>query len=179
MGDTRTSSPAAVCPDDHPTIMPLRAARLLTPLAIVLALSSCRGDGNPFEPLQGGLSLSVTLTTTEGGSAGSPEQLDIAPAAGGAELSWTVTSSPCLMADASALQAGNVIEVRIHRSGNPLALCAAVMVSYHYVANVQIPAPGRYEVRLFARTALRRSARAAAASGGAAHRDGDAVLLSR
>jgi hypothetical protein len=129
--------------------MPLRTGRLLASLVIALVLSSCRGDGNPLEPLQGGLSLPVTLSTAAGGNAGSPEQLDIAPVSGGAEVSWTITSSPCLIADATALQAGRVIEVRIHRSGNPLALCTMDAVSYHYVAQVQIPESGRYEIRLF------------------------------
>ena len=129
--------------------MPLRAARLIASLAVAAVLCSCNGDGSPFEPLQDGLSLSVSLTSAEGGDAGSPERLDIVPVSGGAELTWTVGSSGCLIADASALQSRNVVEVRIHRRGNPLALCTAELVSFRYVARVQIPTSGQYEIRLY------------------------------
>lgn len=121
--------------------------RLLGSLAVAALLSSCAGDGNPFEPLPGGLALPVTLeTTVEAGS--TLPRLSIAATPGGALLEWDVASAPCLMADASALYSGSVIEVRIHRSGNPLADCVAGTVTYHYLARVMAPAPGPYEVRL-------------------------------
>lgn len=129
--------------------MLLRTARLIATLAVAVVLGSCSGDGNPFEPLPGGLSLPVSLTTTYDVDAGAVERLDIVPVAGAAELTWSLVSAPCLMADASALRSGNVIEVRIHRSGNPLALCVDRPESYRYVARVQVPAPGAYEIRLY------------------------------
>jgi len=45
------------------------------------------------------------------------------------------------------LRSGAVVEIRIHRSGDPLALCVAMAVTYRYVAHVPL-APGAYEVRL-------------------------------
>jgi len=125
-----------------------RTARLFASLAAVAVLSACRGDGNPFEPLPGGLPLPVTLATTVDQASGIAERLDVVATVGGAELTWELVSGPCLQATATALQSGQVIEVRVHRSGNPLANCVAVPATYQYVARVQIPAPGRYEVRL-------------------------------
>jgi hypothetical protein len=121
----------------------LSVASLLT-LAVV---ASCGGDGSPFAPLPGGIALPVTLTTaTDQSSSG--ERLDVVAVPGGAELTWDLVSSPCLDATATALQSGNVVEVRVHRSANPLAQCVAMQVSYRYVARVQMPAPGQYDVRL-------------------------------
>lgn len=123
------------------------SVRLLASLAVVAVLSSCAGDGSPFEPLRGGMALPVTLETTmEPGS--TLPRFSVASIPGGAQVEWDVASSPCLMAEASALQAGFVIEVRIHRSGNPLADCVPGTVTYHYMARVMAPAPGQYEVRL-------------------------------
>ena len=123
------------------------SVRLLASLAVAAALSSCAGDGSPFEPLRGGLALPVALeTTAEPGS--TLPRFSVASIPGGAQVEWDVASPPCLMAEASALQAGSVIEVRIHRSGNPLADCVPGTVTYHYMARVMAPAPGQYEVRL-------------------------------
>ena len=122
--------------------------RRLLPLAVAAVLSSCAGDGNPFEPLPGGLSLPVTLETTVDAPSGALPRFAVVTIAGGAQVEWDVASAPCLVAEASALLAGSVIEVRIHRSGNPLADCVAGTVAYHYVARVMAPAPGLYEVRL-------------------------------
>ena len=123
------------------------SVRLLASLAVVAVLSSCAGDGSPFEPLRGGMALPVTLETTmEPGS--TLPRFSVASIPGGAQVEWDVASSPCLMAEASALQAGFVIEVRIHRSGNPLADCVPGTVTYRYMARVMAPAPGQYEVRL-------------------------------
>lgn len=126
--------------------MPRRISRLSVLLAAVL--SSCGGDGNPFQPLHSGTSLPVTLETTIDQPSGTLPRFEITAISGGARLQWDVVSAPCLLSEASALQSGPVIEVRIHRSGNPLALCAATVVAYHYVARVLVPAPGHYEVRL-------------------------------
>jgi len=126
----------------------LRRIRSFASLLTVTLLVSCGGDGSPFEPLPGGLSLPVTLTTTSDVASGGTERLDVVAVPGGAQLTWDLTSSPCLDATASALQAGNVVEVRVHRSANPLALCVAMQVSYRHVLRVQIPGAGRYEVRL-------------------------------
>jgi hypothetical protein len=125
----------------------LRRTAGLTSLLAFAAVVSCGGESSPFEPLPGGLALPATLTTTIGQVQGA-ERLSVAPAPGGAEVTWDLPSAPCLDASVSALQAGNVVEVRVHRSANPLALCVAMQVSYHHVVRVLIPAPGRYEVRL-------------------------------
>lgn len=122
--------------------------RLLASFAVVVVLASCAGDGTPFEPLPGGLALPVTLETTVEASSGVMPRFAVVTIAGGAQVEWDVASASCLMAEASALQAGSVIEVRIHRSGNPLADCVAGTVAYHYVARLMAPAPGQYEVRL-------------------------------
>ncbi|HEX5972567.1 MAG TPA: hypothetical protein VFY85_11610 [Gemmatimonadaceae bacterium] len=122
--------------------------RLLASLAVVVVLASCAGDGNLFEPLPGGLALPVTLETTVEASSGVLPRFAVVTIAGGAQVEWDVASAACLMAEASALQAGSVIEVRIHRSSNPLADCVAGTVAYHYVARLMAPAPGQYEVRL-------------------------------
>lgn len=127
--------------------MPRRLLRL-TSLVAFTVLASCGGDGSPFEPLSGGLSLPVTLTTTTDQSSGGGERLDVVAIPGGAQLTWDLVSAPCLDATASALQSGNVVEVRVHRSANPLALCVAIPVHYRHVARVQIPGAGHYEVRL-------------------------------
>ena len=122
----------------------LSVASLLT----FAAVASCSGDGSPFEPLPGGIALPVALTTATDQSSGGGERLDVVAVPGGAELTWDLVSSPCLDATATALQSGNVVEVRVHRSANPLALCVAMQVSYRYVARVQMPVPGQYDVRL-------------------------------
>jgi len=128
--------------------MLLRTVRLAASFAVVALFSACHGDDSPFEPLPGGLALPVTLTTTSVVSAQGPEQMTVAAVPGAVDVTWDLVSGPCLLASANALQSGQVIEVRVHRSGDPLALCAAVQVRYHYVARVVIPGPGSYEVRL-------------------------------
>jgi len=124
------------------------SVRHLASLAVVAILSSCAGDGNPFEPLPGGLAVPVTLETTVEPAGSTVPRFAVVTIAGGAQVEWDVTSGPCLKSEASALQSGLVIEVRIHRSGDPLADCVAGAVTYHYVARVMAPAPGQYEVRL-------------------------------
>jgi len=128
--------------------MLLRTVRLAASFVAVVLLSACHGDGSPFEPLRDGTALPVTLTTTSVPSSPGPEQMTVAAIPGAMDVTWDVVSAPCLLASASALQSGQVIEVQIHRSGDPLALCAAGQVRYHYVARVVIPGPGSYEVRL-------------------------------
>lgn len=127
--------------------MPHRVVTFASLLALTI-LASCGGDGSPFEPLAGGLSLPVSLTTTTDQASRGGERLDVVAVPGGAQLTWDVVSAPCLDAAASAIQSGNVVEVRVHRSGNPLALCVAMQVNYRYVARVEIAGQGRYEVRL-------------------------------
>ncbi|HEX6598235.1 MAG TPA: hypothetical protein VF034_02865 [Gemmatimonadaceae bacterium] len=126
--------------------MPRRFVHLATLLAAAV-LCSC-SDGPPLSPLTEGLALPVTLETTVDPASSSPPRLQISPIPGGAKVEWQVSSAPCLDADASALQSGALIEVRIHRSANPLALCVAGTVTYSYVARVSAPAPGHYEVRV-------------------------------
>lgn len=111
-------------------------------------LAACGGDGSPFEPLSGGLAIPVTLTTATDQASGSGEHLEVVAIPGGAQLTWDLVSAPCLDATATALQSGSVVEVRVHRSANPLALCVAIPVHYRHVARVQVPAPGHYDVRL-------------------------------
>ena len=122
--------------------------RPLASLAVAVALSSCAGDGTPFSPLPGGLTLPVTLETTVSAPSGVLPRFAVATITGGAQVEWDVASAPCLTADATALYSGAVIEVRIHRSSDPLADCIAGTVAYHYVARVMAPAPGQYQVRL-------------------------------
>lgn len=64
------------------------------------------------------------------------------------EVIWDVESAPCLIAEASGVLAESVIEIQIHRAGDPLGDCASVRVAYHYVARTQAVAPGRYDVRV-------------------------------
>ena len=111
-------------------------------------LCACAGEGTPFEPLSGGLSVPVTLETTFGGPTDMLPRLEITAVGGAAKIEWDVASPPCLDAEASALLAGQVIEVRIHRSADALALCVAGTVAYHYVARVAVPGPGAFEIRL-------------------------------
>ena len=129
--------------------MPPRTTRRLASLAVAVLLAACNGSGGPFEPMSGGITLPVTLATTFNGMpVTDPSRLRITGVAGGAQVQWDVVSPACLIAEASARHVGSVIEVRIHRSGNPLASCVAAMVAYHYEANVIVPAPGGYEVRV-------------------------------
>ena len=125
-----------------------RTARRVTLLAAAALLAGC-GSGGPFEPLSAGTALPVSLTTTvDAAPSTDPLRVRFTAIAGGVKVQWDVASTACLLAEASALRSGPVIEVRIHRSGNPLVGCVASIVEYHYEAIVAVPAPGRYEVRL-------------------------------
>ncbi len=129
--------------------MLLRAPRFLVALVAVAVLCACSSESNgPFAPLSGGSSLPVSLDVTTNTAAGRPPRLQITGLPGEALVVWDVESGPCLLSTASALQSGNVIEVRIRRSGDPAALCTAVQLAYHYEARVLVPAPGGYEIRL-------------------------------
>ena len=128
--------------------MLLRTIRLAASFAAVALLGACHGDGSPFEPLRDGVALPATLTTTSIPGSQGPEQMAVTAMPGALDVTWDLVSAPCLIASVSALQSGPVVEVRVHRSGEPLALCAAVQVHYRYVARVMIPGPGSYEVRL-------------------------------
>lgn len=124
-------------------------ARQVTLVAAGALLAACSGSSGPFEPLPGGMALPVSLATTfDAAPSSDPSRLKITATAGGARVQWDVASAPCLVAEASALRSGSVIEVRIHRSANSLALCVATTVQYHYEAIVAVPAPGHYEIRL-------------------------------
>jgi hypothetical protein len=125
----------------------LRSTRLYATLAVGVVLLACSGDHGPFDPLSGGLEIPVRLETLVDLPPGPPPGLDFAATPGELLVMWDVTSAPCLVATASALQSGSVVEVRIHRSGNSLALCVDQPASYSYVAHVPL-APGAYEVRL-------------------------------
>jgi hypothetical protein len=61
---------------------------------------------------------------------------------------WEVESASCLIASASAARAGTVIEIKLARGGNPLAICVAARAGYRYVARVAGLEQGRYEVRI-------------------------------
>jgi hypothetical protein len=129
--------------------MPLRTPRFLLPLLAFFVLGACSSEGyGPFEPLSGGTALPVSLATTITVAAGSAPRLQISGLRGEALVVWDVESAPCLLAAASALRSGNVIEVHIRRSGDPAALCAPGSAAYHYEARVQVAASGAYEVRL-------------------------------
>jgi hypothetical protein len=126
----------------------MRLATRLSSLLVALVLVSACSDGRGlFEPLGYGLHVPVTLDAHADVSSGNVARLEITGGPAGAVATWDVTSGPCLDADASALQSGDVVEIRIHRSANALALCVNEPVTYHYVARVTLP-PGRYEVRL-------------------------------
>lgn len=92
--------------------------------------------------------MPVTLETSVSVASGAAPHLRFVGSNGVVEVMWDVEGPPCLLAEASALQAGPVIEIRIHRSGNPLAQCVAGNVAYHYVARTLAIKPGRYDVRL-------------------------------
>lgn len=126
----------------------LRSRRLFATIAAGLLLSACSSDGHGlFDPLGGGLAIPVTLETSTSAASGDASRVVFATAPGAATATWDVSSSPCLDATATAIKSGAVVEIRIHRSANPLALCVAMAVSYHYVAHVPL-APGVYELRL-------------------------------
>lgn len=126
----------------------LRSSRLFAAVAVGVLLSACSGsDHGPFEPLPGGATIPVTLETTASPAGASVSQVAFATASGGVTATWDVTSGPCLVATATALQSGAVVEIRIHRSGDPSALCVAMAVTYRYVAHVPL-VPGAYEIRL-------------------------------
>lgn len=110
-------------------------------------VSACHDGASAFDPLGSGLEVPVALETSTSMASGSVSRLEITGSASGAVATWDVTSGPCLLATASALKSGDVVEVRIHRSGDPLALCVNEPVSYHFVARVTLT-PGRYEVRV-------------------------------
>jgi len=126
--------------------MPRRQVHLAALLAAA-TLCSC-SDSPSLSPLPGGLAVPVTLETAVNSASSAPPRLQISPTPGGAKVEWDVSSAPCLDAEASALQSGALIEIRIHRSANALALCVAGTVTYSYTARVLAPAPGRYEVRV-------------------------------
>jgi hypothetical protein len=124
-----------------------RLTRLLGALAAVATLCSCEAT-SAVDPLTGGMHLPVTLATSISAPSGAAPHLQFSGGNGAVEVVWDVESPPCLLAEASALQAGPVIEIRIHRSGDPLALCIEGNVAYHYVARTPAIVPGRYDVRL-------------------------------
>jgi hypothetical protein len=124
-----------------------RLTRLVGSLAAVATLCSCEAT-SAVDPLTGGTHLPVTLETSFSAPSGAAPHLQFNGGHGVIEVVWDVESAPCLLVEASALQAGPVIEIRLHRSGNPLALCTDDNVAYHYVARTQAIVPGRYDVRL-------------------------------
>jgi hypothetical protein len=124
-----------------------RFTRILGLLAAAALLSSCEATG-AVGPLTSGTSLPVTLATSVAAPSGAAPRLQFVGKNGALEVVWDVESSPCLLAEASSLRVGPVIEIRLHRSGNPLALCIEGSVAYHYVARIEAVIPGRYDVRL-------------------------------
>jgi hypothetical protein len=138
-----------VAPDrsTQPSSHMLRFTRLFGSLAAAVLLSSCEATG-AVEPISGGMQLAVTLETSVSAPSGAAPHLQFVGSNGVVEVVWDVEGPPCLLAEASALQAGPVIQIRIHRSGDPLAQCVAGNVAYHYVARTLEINPGRYDVRL-------------------------------
>ena len=125
-----------------------RFNRLFAAAVAGVLMSACSSDGHGlFDPLGGGLEVPVTLETSTSTASNGASRVVFTTAPGVVTATWDVTSSPCLDATATAIQSGAVVEIRIHRSANPLALCVAMAVTYRYVAHVPL-APGAYEVRL-------------------------------
>lgn len=63
-------------------------------------------------------------------------------------VQWTVVSGPCILADAAATRAGDVLTIRVVRRGDPAALCAPGEVVYSYELRVDRVPAGRYAVAL-------------------------------
>jgi hypothetical protein len=124
-----------------------RFTRLLATFAVGAVMSACSDGHGPFEPISSGLEIPVTLGTLIDLPPGPAPGLEFDTAPGQVTVTWNLTSAPCLVASANALQSGAVVEIRIHRSGDPRALCVDQPAQYHYVSRVLL-APGAYEVRL-------------------------------
>jgi hypothetical protein len=125
----------------------LRFTRIPGSLAALALLVACEATG-AVAPLTGGTPLPVKLATSVSAPSGAAPRLQFVGSDGSIEVVWDVESPPCLLAEASALRVGPVVEIRIHRSADPLALCIEGNVAYHYVARTLAVVPGRYDVRL-------------------------------
>jgi hypothetical protein len=126
----------------------LLSVRHLASLAAGVLLCACDAGTSSVEPLVGATPIAVGLSTTTSTTSTDLPRFQLFALAGEVHVHWDVESGACLIAQATGAQAGSVIQVRIDRSGNPLANCANVRVGYHYVARIASLIPGRYEVRL-------------------------------
>lgn len=128
--------------------MKLPTVRILACFVAGALLLSCSAtsDITAFEPLVGADSLAVTLQRTSATVSDMPT-LQISGIMHGVDAVWQVTGGACDIASATAARAGSVIEIRLHRGGDPLANCVAMAVGYRYAARIVGLEPGRYEVR--------------------------------
>ena len=129
--------------------MSLRSARIVSSLVVGMLLSSCSAatDITGYEPLVGAEPTAVMLQTTTGIPVAGLPRLTISSTAAEVNVVWEVESGACLIVQATASRAGSILEIRLHRSGNPLALCVASMIGYRYSLRVPELGQGRYEVR--------------------------------
>ena len=129
----------------------LRFARLTAALVAAAVVCAC-GDNKVaalFSPLTDGTSLPVSLETTTQPISTPLPHFTVGGIPGGATIEWDDQSHGCLTATATALQSGSIVEVRLHRSGDPAANCpAGTIVVYRYAMQLDIPVPGQYDVRL-------------------------------
>jgi hypothetical protein len=127
-----------------------RFARLPAALIALALLCACDNKvAELFQPLTDGTSLPVSLETTTQPITTPLPHFKVGGIPGGATIEWDDLSQGCLTASATALQSGNIVEVRLHRSGDPSANCApGTVIVYRYAMQVDIPVPGQYEVRL-------------------------------
>jgi hypothetical protein len=130
--------------------MMLRYSRRLGPLFVGVLLSSCSAasDITAFEPLVDATPVAVSLTSAADVPLTGLPRLDISATAGEVSVTWEVESGSCVIAEASASRAGSVVEIQLHRGGNPGANCVAARMGYRYVARVVGLEQGKYEVRL-------------------------------
>ncbi len=130
--------------------MLLRHTLVVVTFVVGALLSSCAttGEVTPFEPLVGGEPVAVSLVTTADIPLSGLPRLEISATAAEVNARWEVEGVSCLIAQATASRVGSVIEIQLHRGGNPLANCVAARVGYQYMARVTGLAQGRFEVRL-------------------------------
>lgn len=130
--------------------MILRHAHVLGSFVAGALLCSCTAasDIAAFEPLAGGAPVAVSLLSSTGLPLSGLPRLNISATAAEVNVIWEVESASCVIAHASAARGGNVVEIQLHRGGDPVASCVAARVGYRYVARVAGLEQGRYEVRL-------------------------------
>ncbi|MEO5815908.1 MAG: hypothetical protein ABIT20_11580 [Gemmatimonadaceae bacterium] len=130
--------------------MLLRYSRPLASLFIGVLLSSCSAasDITAFEPLVNAAPVAVSLQSAADIPLSGLPRLNFSATAAEVNVLWEVESRSCIIAEASASRAGNVVEIQLHRGGDPAANCVVARVGYRYAMRVAGLEQGRYEVRL-------------------------------